>query len=117
MLHLALAFVLVIVFVGMDLGSRHSVGELIADFMRPGQSLQAGFDAMRERVGVLIEAPAVRRSLLAAVLVMAAGAVWLVASWGAYRDALGFGRKRSLAALAAAGLVLWATGRLFALVY
>lgn len=72
---------------------------------------------MRERIDVLTEAPAVRRSFLAAVLVMAAGAAWLVASWGAYRDALGFGRMRSLAALAAAFLVLWAAGRLFALVY
>lgn len=35
-LHLALAFTVVIVFFGMDLGSRHSVGELIADFMGPG---------------------------------------------------------------------------------
>lgn len=116
-LHIVLAFTMVIVFFGMDLGSRHSVEELIAQFMRPGESLQAGLETMRARIRVLTGTAEVRVSSLAAVLIIAAGAVWLVASWGAYRDALGFGRVRSLGALAAAALVLWATGRLFALVY
>jgi hypothetical protein len=114
-LHIAFAFAAVIVFFGMDLGSRESVGELI-EFMQPGQSLQAGFDAMSERVGVLVAASEVRVAFLAAVLVASAGGVWLLAGWGAYRDALGSSRMRSFAALAAAGLVLWASGRLLALV-
>jgi hypothetical protein len=117
LLHIVWSFVMVIVFFGLDMGSRRFVSDVMAELMRPGQSTRAGWDAMLPRIGPLVETPEVRVALLAAFLVVLAGGAWLVASWGAYRDAFGLGRLRSLAALILAGLVLWAGATAIELIY
>jgi hypothetical protein len=115
-LHIVWAFVLVIVLFGFELSSRHLVSDVIAEFMRPGHGIEQGFGRMLERIGPAADTPAVRIAVVAAGLVALAGCAWLVASWGAYRDALGFGRLRSLAALILAGLVVWAGATVIGLV-
>lgn len=84
--------------------------------MRPGYGIEQGFGRMLERIGPAADTPAVRIALVAAGLVALAGCAWLVASRGDYRDALGFGRLRSLAALVVAGLVVWAGATVIGLV-
>lgn len=107
-LHLIVFVAMSIVIFGMDLRSQNVAREMMGEAMKPGSSASAALEAIRHRLEPLADASEVRIALGLGGLVLLAGAVWTVRSWGAYRDAFGLGRGRSVAALAVSMLVAWA---------
>lgn len=106
--HLIVFVMTSIVLFGLDLRSRDVAREMMDEAMKPGSSANAALKAIRYRLEPLVEASEVRIALGLGGLVLLAGVVWIVRSWGAYRDAFGLGRSRSIAALAVSVLVAWA---------
>jgi hypothetical protein len=108
-LHLFAFIAMAIVILGIDLQARDVFAETMRYALEPGRSLDSAIETMRAKLVPLAAAGEFRIALLVATAVAAAGLVWLVCSWGAYRDAFGFGRVRSLAATAIAAAVLAAS--------
>jgi hypothetical protein len=107
-LHLIAFVTMWIVLFGLDLRSRNVAREMMDEAMKPGSSASAALEAIRYRLVPLVDASEVRIALGLAGLVLLVGVVWIVRSWGAYRDAFGLGRARSIAALVLSLLVTWA---------
>jgi hypothetical protein len=107
-LHLIVFVMTWIVLFGLDLRSRDVVREMMDEAMKPGSSASAALEAIRYRLEPLVDASEVRIALGLGGLMLLAGVVWIVRSWGAYRDAFGLGRARSIAALVVSVLVAWA---------
>ena len=103
--YLALFISMTIIIVAIDLASRNMFPEIIAELMKPGQSIRGGFEGMRGRFLLLAKGGELQVAALLAGIVSLAGAGWLVSSWGAYRDAFERSRLRSLAALFLASVV------------
>ena len=106
-LHLIVFMMMAIVLFGLDLRSRDVAREAVHEAMKPGSSASAAFDAIRQRWNPLVDTSEVRIAVALGGLVLIVGAVWIVRSWGAYRDAFGLGRWRSIAALVVSALLAW----------
>jgi hypothetical protein len=113
--HLAALLAASSVIVALDIGSLNVVGEMMDEALSSGQSAEAALRGIDRRLEPLLMQGAVRVGLVLAVLLLLGGAVWLVRSWGAYRDAFGLGRWRSLAAFTMSVLAAWAGSQLVTL--
>lgn len=114
-LHLTVFMLMAIVLFGLDLRSRNVAREAMHEAMKPGTSASTAFDAIRLRWEPLVDTSEVRIALGVGALVLILGAAWIVRSWGAYRDAFGLGRWRSVAALVVSALLAWSGAKLIGL--
>jgi hypothetical protein len=114
-LHLTVFMLMAIVLFGLDLRSRNVAREAMHEAMKPGTSASTAFDAIRLRWEPLVDTSEVRIALGVGGLVLILGAAWIVRSWGAYRDAFGLGRWRSVAALVVSALLAWSGAKLIGL--
>ena len=87
-----------IMFAGMELRSTNAITRLLEE-ARKEPSLSATLEVLARRSPSLFGGPVVLIASGLVVLLTLAGALWLIRSWGAYRDAFGVSRRRSVAAL------------------
>ena len=114
-LHLTVFMLMAIVLFGLDLRSRNVAREAMHEAMKPGTSASTAFDAIRLRWEPLVDTSEVRIALGVSALVLILSSAWIVRSWGAYRDAFGLARWRSVAALVVSALLAWAGAKLIGL--
>jgi hypothetical protein len=109
--HLALTVVAAIVLTGIQLRLGNGLNLAIAEAM--AQPASEGVARFAESFVPRIEGPEVLVATGVSLLFAAAGAVWVVRSWGAYRDAFGLSRRRSVGALVLFLAACWAVFLLF----
>lgn len=110
-LHLALLASLWMVVVAFDLQSHDVVPDALRQALTPGRSAADGVASITAALAPHAAAPGVQVAFLASLALLAASALWLFFSWGAYRQAFVVGRMRSAAAFCAfLGLVAAAAG-------
>ena len=107
-LHLIVFVVMWILIVGVDLRSRNIVRKVLDEAMKPGSSTSTALESMRGMLAPLADASEVRVALGLAGIVLLSGVIWIIQSWGAYRDAFDLGRARAIAALILAVSLIWA---------
>lgn len=98
-LHLAMALIVWVLVVALDLQSMDVVRETIDEAMKPATSIGTAFETTRRRLEPLVKTGEMRFALALGAVVFVAGLTWTVWSWGAYRDVLGLSRVRSAVAL------------------
>jgi hypothetical protein len=111
--HLMVYVVAAIMFAGLELHSLNSF-KLALDETMKQPSASAAFKVFADRLPPLLQGREVLFASGLAMLVTLAGAVWAIRSWGAYRDALGLSRRRSIGAILLWVLACWAVFALFA---
>jgi hypothetical protein len=87
LIHLIGFTVMSVLIVGVDLRSRNIVGEILDEAMKPGTSSSAAVALMWSRLESLVDGSEVRIALALASLLLLMGLIWIISSWGAYRDA------------------------------
>ena len=93
---------------GLALRSLNIVTETLHEALKADDSAGAALQAFQHKIQPLFAHGEVRVAFGLATLVLFAGVIWLVRSWGAYRNAFALSRWRSLAAFAISALVGWA---------
>jgi hypothetical protein len=101
-----------IIATGVELRSMSSVRLAMDDAMKEG-SASAALETLAETLEPLFQGPEVLIATGLGMMVGLAGAVWVIRSWGAYRDAFGSSRWRSIGALLLFVLTCWAGVALF----
>ena len=97
---------------GLELRSINSVNLAIEKALKQGSG-SAGFEVLADTLPPLFQGSAVLIASALGIVVTLAGAVWVVRSWGAYRDAFGLSRGRSVGALLLFGLTCFAVFAVF----
>ena len=92
---------------GLELRSINSVDLAIDEAMKQG-SVSAAFEVLADTLPPLFQGSEVLIASGLGIVVTLAGAVWVIRSWGAYRDAFGLSRGRSVGALLLFVLTCWA---------
>jgi hypothetical protein len=92
---------------GVELRSMNSVRLAMDDAMKQG-SASAALEALAESLEPLYQGPEVLIATGLGLVVTLAGAIWVIRSWGAYRDAFDLSRGRSVGALLLFVLTCWA---------
>lgn len=115
-LHLVGFLAVLIALSGLELASRNVVRDIMNEAMKPGSSLNATREMMWSRMEPLGYTVEARVAFVLGIVVLIAGAAWMVRSWGAYRDAFGLSRARSIAALMILALLACAGSGALALI-
>lgn len=92
---------------GLELRSINSV-DLVVDEAMKQASVPAALEVLANKLPSLFDGSEVLIASGLGIVVTLAGAVWVIRSWGAYRDALGLSRWRSVGALLLFVLTCWA---------
>ena len=92
---------------GLELRSINSVNLAIDEAMKQG-SVSAILERLADTLPPLFQGPEVLIASGLGIVMTLAGAVWLIRSWGAFRDAFGLSRARSVGALVLFVLTCWA---------
>jgi hypothetical protein len=107
--HLVLFVIGAIMATGFQLGSKNSFNLALAEAFTQESTISA-FKQFAERISALAKGPEIFLAAGLSMLVALAGGVWLIRSWGAYRDAFGLSRRRSVVALLLILLACWSIG-------
>ena len=92
---------------GLELRSINSVDLAVDEAMKQA-SVPAALEVLANKLPSLFDGSEVLIASGLGIVVTLAGAVWVIKSWGAYRDAFGLSRWRSVGALLLFVLTCWA---------
>jgi TIR domain len=106
--HLAFLLSVCMIVLAIDLRSVNVLEEGADEVMKSENSAGDAMRIVEQKLEPLLVHGEVQMALGFTALVLIAGAIWLVRSWGAYRDAFALARWQSVAAFAILALVGWA---------
>jgi len=92
---------------GLEIRSINSVNFVVDEAMKQ-VSVSAALEVLADTLPPLFQGSEVLMASGLGIVVILAGAVWAIRSWGAYRDAFGLSRARSVGALVLFVLACWA---------
>lgn len=98
---------------GLEMRSINSVNLAVEEAMKQ-PSVSAAFEVLADTLPPLFRGSEVLVASGLGIVVTIAGAIWVIRSWGAYRDAFGSSRLQSVGALLLFVLTCWAGFALFA---
>jgi hypothetical protein len=111
-LHLAIMVIMWVTLIALDLRSLDIMRDIIDEAMKPGSAVSTGFEALRHRLEPLASASEMQVALAINALVFLLSVFWTIRSFGAYREAFGLTRLRSVTAFIIFAFIAWAVAKL-----